>query len=120
MFSTKFAALAFIASAAAYTTGGPPASVPKLGQAKAWRPPLAGTTDPNFAKKPQMKAKEMAPVITIFDARGGCSRPGIEYMGAKDNTDDANNKMCLKVQNTKIVAGNADAVLANVLGQITE
>jgi len=127
MWSVKFAALAFVASAAAFSgnsggisTGNAPASVAKLGQAKAWRPPLAENTNmsPDFQKKQGMKAKDFAPVITIFDARGGCSRQGIEYMGAKDKDDDANNKMCLKIKSTKIVAGNAAAVLANVLGQI--
>ncbi|KAJ1474054.1 hypothetical protein T484DRAFT_1971571 [Baffinella frigidus] len=116
------AALAFVASAAAYgispVVG--PSVVSKAGQTKAWRPPAnTGANSEiaaNFGKKPVMKAKETAPIITFFDARGGCSRGGVEYMGAKSsNADD--DKMCVKLQMKKIVAGNADAVLLGVLGQ---
>ncbi|KAJ1475567.1 hypothetical protein T484DRAFT_1909446 [Baffinella frigidus] len=132
MYATKcLAALAFIASAAAYGTNAVvgPSVVSKAAVTKPWRPPLAAspltrddafnepTTNNNFAKRPIMKAKETAPLITFFDARGGCSRGGSEYQGAKSSNSD-DDKMCVKLQMTKIVAGNAEAVLQGLLGQI--
>jgi len=46
----------------------------------------------------------------------GCERIGSEYKGAKANSDD--DKMCVKVQMSKVVPGNADAVLLGVLGSL--
>jgi len=137
MHSTKFAALAFIASAAAYggvstgrdATAGP-AVVSKAISTKAWRPPLStaplsrddaasfdvAKPDTNFRPKITSEKSSLAPMITIFDARNGCDRKNGEYRGKKSNDED--DKMCVKVAMKKVAPGNAEAVLRNVLGSL--
>ena len=135
MFSTKFAALAFIASAAAYggvSTGkdalAGPSVVSKAAISPAWRPPKskaplnredsfdAPKKDTNFRPKILSEKTSLAPMITLFDARNGCDRKNAEYRGKKSNDED--DKMCVKISMQKIAPGNAPAVLLNLLGSI--
>ena len=116
MFTTKIAALAFIGSAAAFNpvmqmSTGRRAAIQGAG-AVAIAAPLLRSSGASAA----MKKDNNAPIITIFDARGGCTAKADQYTGAKSNSAD--DKMCVKVQMSKVVAGNADAVLQGVLGQL--
>jgi hypothetical protein len=116
MYTTKFVALAFIGSAAAFNpvmqmSTGRRAAIQGAGAA-AIAAPLLRSSPASAA----MKKDNNAPIVTVFDARKGCTAKADQYTGAKANSDD--DKMCVKVQMSKVVAGNADAVLAGVLGQL--
>ena len=116
MYTTKFVALAFVGTAAAFNpmmqmSTGRRAAIQGAGAA-AIAAPLLRSEGASAA----MKKDSVAPVITLFDARGGCSRGGSEYKGAKAGSKD--DDMCVKLQMSKISNGNADAILANVLGAL--
>eukprot|EP00290_Baffinella_frigidus_P004817 CAMPEP_0180133104 /NCGR_PEP_ID=MMETSP0986-20121125/9353_1 /TAXON_ID=697907 /ORGANISM="non described non described, Strain CCMP2293" /LENGTH=133 /DNA_ID=CAMNT_0022073181 /DNA_START=25 /DNA_END=426 /DNA_ORIENTATION=+ len=132
----KVAALAFIGSAAAFSpvmqmSTGRRVAIQGAGAAAIAAPLLrpdgaeaALSSLGEASPKAQARGKggkiliqnNNAPYITIFDARGGCSAVQDQYKGAKSNSDD--DKMCVKVQMSKVVAGNADAILLGILGQI--
>ena len=116
MFAMKALAFAFIGSAAAFNpvmqmSTGRRAAIQGAGAAAIAAPLLRSTP-----AEAVMKKDNKAPIVGIFDARGGCTGKADQYTGAKAGTDD--DKMCIKVQMKEIVAGNADAVLAGVLGQL--
>ena len=116
MYTTKFVALAFVGTAAAFNpmmqmSTGRRAAIQGAGAA-AIAAPLLRSEGASAA----MKKDSVAPVITLFDARGGCSRGGTEYKGAKNGKIE--DDMCVKLVMSRISAGNADAVLENVLGQL--
>ncbi|KAJ1483321.1 hypothetical protein T484DRAFT_1656001 [Baffinella frigidus] len=121
MFTTKCVALAFIGSAAAFSptmqvSAGRRAAIQGAGAA-AIAAPLLRPTEAEAATKyaGKMYANPLAPVITFFDARGGCNREGTEYKGDKAN--DQEDVMCVKLQMARVSASSADQVLAGVLGQ---
>ena len=116
MYTTKFVALAFVGTAAAFNpmmqmSTGRRAAIQGAGAA-AIAAPLLRSEGASAA----MKKDSVAPVITLFDARGGCSRGGTEYKGAKNGKIE--DDMCVKLVMSRISAGNADAVLESVLGQL--
>ena len=116
MYTTKFVALAFLGTAAAFNpmmqmSTGRRAAIQGAGAAAIAAPLLR----PEGASA-AMKKDSVAPVITLFDARFGCERQGSEYTGAKAGTTD--DEMCVKVRMVQIKAGNAAQVLADTISQL--
>jgi len=121
MYTTKFVALAFLGTAAAFNpmmqmSTGRRTAIQGAGAAAVAAPLLRPESAAAEKYPGKMVANPPAPVISFFDARGGCSRGGTEYKGAKNGKIE--DDMCVKLVMSRISAGNADAVLESVLGQL--
>ena len=120
MYATKFAALAFLGTAAAFNpmmqmSTGRRAAIQGAGAA-AIAAPLLRPEGAEAAFPGNMVAGPLAPVITLLDHRG-CNRVSNEYKGPRANAQEDEQVVFLKMQ--KVNPGEAAAAkfLAQVVGE---
>ena len=120
MYTTKFVALAFVGTAAAFNpmmqmSTGRRAAIQGAGAA-AIAAPLLRPEGAEAAFPGNMVAGPLAPVITLLDHRG-CNRVSNEYKGPRANAQEDEQVVFLKMQ--KVNPGEAAAAkfLAQVVGE---
>ena len=119
MYTTKFVALAFVGTAAAFNpmmqmSTGRRAAIQGAGAA-AIAAPLLRPEGAEAAFAGKMVANPNAPVITILDHRG-CNRVSTEYKGPRANAMEDEQVVFLKMKNVNPGEAGAAAFLRGVLG----
>ena len=119
MYTTKFVALAFVGTAAAFNpmmqmSTGRRAAIQGAGAA-AIAAPLLRPEGAEAAFPGKITTNPPAPYITILDHRG-CSRYSTEYKGPRANAMEDEQVVFLKMKNVNPGEAGAAAFLRGVLG----
>merc|ERR1719183_441572 len=111
MYTTKFVALAFLGTAAAFN----PMMQMSTGRRAAIQAPLLRPEGAEAAFPGKITTNPPAPYITILDHRG-CSRYSTEYKGPRANAME--DEQCVKLESkiTAVSTDEAAAFLRGVLG----
>ena len=122
MYTTKFVALAFVGTAAAFNpmmqmSTGRRAAIQGAGAA-AIAAPLLRPEGAEAAFPGNMVANPPAPVITLLDHRG-CNRVSNEYTGPRANDMEDEQVVYLKMKDVRPTKEATDRFVAGVLGQLT-
>jgi hypothetical protein len=122
MYATKFAALAFLGTAAAFNpmmqmSTGRRAAIQGAGAAAVAAPLLRPEGAEAATKYPgSMTSPPFGPVITIMDHRG-CNRVSKEYTGEKANDMEDEQVVVLKMDKCTVSATEAAEFTSQQLGQ---
>jgi len=123
MYTTKFVALAFVGTAAAFN--------PMMQMSTGRRAAIQGAAAAGIAApllRPEgaeakgfpgnMVGNPSAPVITLLDHRG-CNRVSNEYKGPRANAQEDEQVVYLKMKDVRPTKEATDRFVAGVLGQLT-